>query len=66
MMIILAVFCRNLEFNFRGRCVVFMSSPEDARRLVEYGNRRAVGGNIIKMSFVSYTCVLDKSYILKT
>ncbi|CAO3616924.1 unnamed protein product [Mucor hiemalis] len=45
------VFCRNLEFNFRGRCVVFMSSPEDARRLVEYGNRRAVGGNIIKMSF---------------
>lgn len=30
-----------------------MSSPEDARRLVEYGNRRSVGGNIIKMSYVS-------------
>jgi hypothetical protein len=31
-----------------------MSSPDDARRLVEYGNRRSVGGNIIRMSFVSF------------
>lgn len=35
-----------------------MSTPEDARKLVEYGNRRSVGGNIIKMTFVS---ILDKA-----
>jgi hypothetical protein len=31
-----------------------MSKPEDARRLINYGNRRLVGGNIIKMAYVSY------------
>lgn len=51
----IAVFCRNLEFDFRGRCVVLMSSAEDARRLVEYGNRRSVGGNTVKMGYVSDT-----------
>jgi hypothetical protein len=50
----LVVFCRNEEFGFYGRCVVLMSKPEDARRLINYGNRRLVGGNIIKMAYVSY------------
>lgn len=30
-----------------------MTSGEDARRLVLYGNRRALGGNMIRMSFVT-------------
>ncbi|KAI9262636.1 hypothetical protein EDC94DRAFT_518937 [Helicostylum pulchrum] len=49
--IVEAVFLRNFDFNFYGRCVVLMKSPEDARKVVEYGNRRSVGGNTIKMSF---------------
>ncbi|KAG2209191.1 hypothetical protein INT47_005483 [Mucor saturninus] len=49
--IVEAVFCRSPEFNFQGRCVVLMASPEDARRVVEYGNRRSVGGNTIRMTY---------------
>ena len=30
-----------------------MSDTETAKKLYEYGNRRSVGGNIIRMSFVS-------------
>lgn len=28
-----------------------MATPEDARRLISYGDRRSLGGHIIKMSF---------------
>ncbi|EIE83660.1 hypothetical protein G6F46_001807 [Rhizopus delemar] len=45
------VFCRKENFNFDGRCVVLMATPEDARRLISYGDRRSLGGHIIKMSF---------------
>lgn len=49
-----AVFCRNFGLKFQGRCVMLMKSAEDARQVVEYGNRRTVGGNTIKVSYVSY------------
>ncbi|KAI8377029.1 hypothetical protein EDC96DRAFT_474210 [Choanephora cucurbitarum] len=46
------IFCRNHEFNFNGRVVVAMASSEDARRLIEYGHRRALGGHIVKMQYM--------------
>lgn len=49
----LAVFCRNHEFNFTGRCIVSLSTTEDARRLIEYGHRRVLGGNTLKINYVS-------------
>ncbi|KAI9351676.1 hypothetical protein BD770DRAFT_421157 [Pilaira anomala] len=49
--IIEAIFCRTYGFKFYGRCVMLMKSAEDARRVVEYGNRRSVGGNTIKVSY---------------
>lgn len=48
-----AVFCRNHEFNFTGRCIVSLSTAEDARRLIEYGHRRVLGGNTLKVNYVS-------------
>lgn len=45
------VFCRKENFAPNGKCVLLMTSGEDARRLVLYGNRRALGGNMIRMSF---------------
>lgn len=41
-----------------------MGSPEDARRIVEYGNRRSVGGNTIKMSFVSIMELFKRDMLL--
>ncbi|OAD08014.1 hypothetical protein MUCCIDRAFT_154817 [Mucor lusitanicus CBS 277.49] len=49
--IIEAVFCRNHEFNFTGRCIVSLSTTEDARRLIEYGHRRVLGGNTLKINY---------------
>ncbi|KAI9304747.1 hypothetical protein BJ944DRAFT_266345 [Cunninghamella echinulata] len=46
-----AVFCRNFEFRFNGRCVVMMDSIDNARKLIEYGNFRMIGGNSISMKF---------------
>ncbi|CAO3695466.1 hypothetical protein G6F70_009156 [Rhizopus microsporus] len=45
------VFCRRPNFTFTGKCVVLMSSDEDAGRLVSYGDRRSLGGSIIRMSY---------------
>jgi hypothetical protein len=45
------VFCRNAEFNFIGRCIVSLNSAEDARRLIEYGHRRVLGGNTLKVNY---------------
>ncbi|KAI7904140.1 uncharacterized protein BX663DRAFT_504091 [Cokeromyces recurvatus] len=45
------IFERTDEFNMTGRCIVCMSSPEDARQLVEYGHQRTVGGNLIDMDY---------------
>ncbi|CAO3654963.1 unnamed protein product [Mucor fragilis] len=49
--IIETVFCRNHEFNFTGRCIVSLSTAEDARRLIEYGHRRVLGGNTLKVNY---------------
>lgn len=49
----IVVFCRRVNFTFTGKCVVLMSSDEDASRLVSYGDRRSLGGSIIRMSYVS-------------
>ncbi|KAK4515273.1 uncharacterized protein ATC70_002883 [Mucor velutinosus] len=49
--IIETVFCRNHEFNFTGRCIVSLSTAEDARRLIEYGHRRVLGGNTLKINY---------------
>ncbi|CEI94135.1 hypothetical protein RMCBS344292_08356 [Rhizopus microsporus] len=49
------VFCRRVNFTFTGKCVVLMSSDEDASRLVSYGDRRSLGGSIIRMSYKGRT-----------
>ncbi|CEP17330.1 hypothetical protein [Parasitella parasitica] len=49
--IVETVFCRSPEFNFTGRCIVNLNSAEDARRLIEYGHRRVLGGHTIKIDF---------------
>ncbi|KAI9496308.1 hypothetical protein BDB00DRAFT_809913 [Zychaea mexicana] len=46
------VFVRQENFDFKGRCIVSMKSAEDAQRVIEYGNRRVMGGNVVKMSHV--------------
>ncbi|KAI9259561.1 hypothetical protein BDA99DRAFT_538522 [Phascolomyces articulosus] len=46
------VFVRNDNFDFNGRCIVSMKSPEDAQRVFEYGNRRVIGGNVVKMTHI--------------
>ncbi|KAI9483761.1 MAG: hypothetical protein EXX96DRAFT_559600 [Benjaminiella poitrasii] len=45
------VFERTDEFNMTGRCIVCMSSIDDARRLVEYGHHRTLGGNVLNMDY---------------
>ncbi|ORZ00518.1 hypothetical protein BCR43DRAFT_468658 [Syncephalastrum racemosum] len=45
------VFRRSEAFDFRGRAMVLFKSSEDAKRFIEYANRRVVGGNIIKADF---------------
>ncbi|KAI8087843.1 uncharacterized protein B0P05DRAFT_569325 [Gilbertella persicaria] len=62
---LLVIFCRNQEFNFNGRVVVAMASSEDARRLVEYGNRRALGGHIVKMSHIGHADSTSNSIMNK-
>ncbi|KAI8330693.1 hypothetical protein BC941DRAFT_439934 [Chlamydoabsidia padenii] len=47
------IFCRNQEFKFFGRCVVQLDSPENAKKLVEYGNSRLLGGHNIKVVFAN-------------
>ncbi|KAI9320552.1 hypothetical protein BX666DRAFT_1206366 [Dichotomocladium elegans] len=47
------VFVRNEYFEFDGRCVISMKSAEDAQRVLEYGNRRLIGGNMIRMSHIN-------------
>ncbi|KAG2216924.1 hypothetical protein INT45_004120, partial [Circinella minor] len=47
------VFVRSDSFDFMGRCIIAMKSAEDAQRVFEYGNRRVIGGNVIKMTHVS-------------
>lgn len=61
----IAVFCRNAEFNFIGRCIVSLNNAEDARRLIEYGHRRVLGGNTLKVNYVSFVCVQWKEFRLK-
>ena len=50
---LLVVFVRTDNFDFMGRCVIAMKSAEDAQRVFEYGNRRVIGGNVVKMTHVS-------------
>lgn len=47
------LFTRTFDFNVDGRCIVAMSDAKDARRLLEYGNRRLLGGKVLKMNYVS-------------
>ncbi|KAI8644264.1 hypothetical protein BD408DRAFT_340732 [Parasitella parasitica] len=49
--IVETVLCRSPEFNFTGRCVVSLNNVEDARRLIEYGHRRVLGGHTIKIDY---------------
>ncbi|KAI7850886.1 hypothetical protein BDC45DRAFT_517376 [Circinella umbellata] len=46
------VFVRTDNFDFMGRCVIAMKSAEDAQRVFEYGNRRVIGGNVVKMTHI--------------
>ncbi|KAI9276578.1 hypothetical protein BY458DRAFT_554554 [Sporodiniella umbellata] len=57
------VFCRKDNLAFDGNCVVLLNSPEDATRLISYGNRRSLGGNIIKMSYVSKISQNPEGYL---
>lgn len=49
----LVVFCRNSDFEFNGQSVIHMNSTEDARRLIEYADRRMLGGKILRANYVS-------------
>ncbi|KAI8150241.1 hypothetical protein BJV82DRAFT_586411 [Fennellomyces sp. T-0311] len=46
------VFVRNDNFDFNGRCIITMKTAEDAQRVIEYGNRRVMGGNVVKMQHI--------------
>ena len=50
----LVVFVRSDNFDFSGRCIISMKSAEDAQRVFEYGNRRVIGGNVVKMTHVGF------------
>ncbi|KAL1928588.1 hypothetical protein VTP01DRAFT_2944 [Rhizomucor pusillus] len=43
------LFVRDDYFDFRGKCIVTMKNSADARQLVDYGNKRMVGGNVVRM-----------------
>ncbi|CAO3685938.1 unnamed protein product [Rhizopus stolonifer] len=57
------VFSRKDNLAFDGKCIVLMSTPEDASRLLSYGDRRSMGGNIIKMSFTGKTAGNPEGYL---
>ncbi|CAO3592159.1 unnamed protein product [Absidia cylindrospora] len=59
------IFCRSFDFKFFGRCVVMMDSPENAKKLLEYGNSRLVGGHMIKMLFAGNESKDPKEFINK-
>ncbi|KAI8089257.1 uncharacterized protein BX664DRAFT_332538 [Halteromyces radiatus] len=59
------IFCRNYEFKFFGRCVVMMDSEENACKLLDYGNRRLVGGQAIKMNFAGNESKNSNEFINK-
>lgn len=52
-MIIVVLFVRDDYFEFDGRCLLEMKTAEDAQRVIEYGNRRMIGGNVLRLSHVS-------------
>lgn len=59
------VFCRKkTSFKMTGKCMVLMTSTEDARRFILYGHQRFLGGNRIRMSFGDLT--QDPENYLKT
>ncbi|KAG0182964.1 hypothetical protein DFQ28_003443 [Apophysomyces sp. BC1034] len=46
-------FRRTPEFTFTGSCIVHMTSPETAKSLIDYSHRRLLGGNLMKVNYVS-------------
>lgn len=58
--IYLVLFVRDDYFDFRGKCIVTMKNSADARQLVDYGNKRMVGGNVVRMFPVSFNRYLRR------
>ncbi|CDH48640.1 hypothetical protein RO3G_08365 [Lichtheimia corymbifera JMRC:FSU:9682] len=46
------LFVRDDYFEFDGRCMLEMKTAEDAQRVIEYGNRRMIGGNVLRLSHI--------------
>ena len=55
--IIVVLFVRDDYFEFDGRCLLEMKTAEDAQRVIEYGNRRMIGGNVLRLSHVSVVVI---------
>ncbi|KAI7883424.1 hypothetical protein K492DRAFT_143903 [Lichtheimia hyalospora FSU 10163] len=52
------LFVRDDYFEFDGRCLLEMKTAADAQRVIEYGNRRMIGGNVLRLSHIDK--VFDK------